>query len=279
MTDEYAWGNILSKQLGCRVSNYGVEGYGTDQALLRFRKNSNDKSNIVFLNHLSENILRNVNQSRGLLYPGSDPGFKPRFSMMEDGTLILIPLPDLSALEFDTYMSDPSSYLNHEYFLPNGPSGIVVGRFPYSYSIVKAFSNYHLRSKLRGQPRYLDFYSSSHASNALEITTEILVKFKQEATNLNKVPVISIIPTGDDLLYYSEKSIWPYHNLIKMLELKNVSVLNFGVGIIEYLDGKNPCSLFKDCSGHYNTSGYELLARIAYQYLKANGLIASIKNS
>ena len=34
--DADAWGNVLSGMLGCRVANYGVGAYGTDQALLRF---------------------------------------------------------------------------------------------------------------------------------------------------------------------------------------------------------------------------------------------------
>src|SRR5580704_5995225 len=32
------WIEQLSRRIGCRVANYGVSGYGTDQAYLRFRK-------------------------------------------------------------------------------------------------------------------------------------------------------------------------------------------------------------------------------------------------
>src|SRR5262245_39420394 len=33
----YGWIEQLSRKLGCRVANYGVPGYGTDQAYVRFQ--------------------------------------------------------------------------------------------------------------------------------------------------------------------------------------------------------------------------------------------------
>src|SRR5262249_30879361 len=42
--DEHAWGNILSRLLNCRVANYGVPGYGVDQAYLRFTTNEQDEA-------------------------------------------------------------------------------------------------------------------------------------------------------------------------------------------------------------------------------------------
>ena len=37
------------------------------------------QGDVVFLNHLSENIIRNVNQFRNLIYPGHEFALKPRF--------------------------------------------------------------------------------------------------------------------------------------------------------------------------------------------------------
>jgi hypothetical protein len=56
--DDHAWSNILSEMLRARVANYGSPGYGTDQAFLRFSHNAGDEAQIVFLNHMSENIKR-----------------------------------------------------------------------------------------------------------------------------------------------------------------------------------------------------------------------------
>ena len=59
--DEHASGNVLSRRLGCRVANSGVNGYGTDQAYLRFRSKVEDEAEIVILSHFSVLIMRNVN--------------------------------------------------------------------------------------------------------------------------------------------------------------------------------------------------------------------------
>jgi len=76
---EHAWGNVLSQLLGCRVANYGVGGYGADQAYLRFKHNK-DEAPIVILMIFSENIQRHVNQL-GMLRTGGKGirSFKPRF--------------------------------------------------------------------------------------------------------------------------------------------------------------------------------------------------------
>ena len=39
---EKNWGNVLSGRLACYVANFGMAGYGTDQAYLRFAENRSD---------------------------------------------------------------------------------------------------------------------------------------------------------------------------------------------------------------------------------------------
>ena len=57
---EHAWSNVLSRLLNCRASNFGVAGYGTDQAYLRFLLNTQDPAKVVILGIFPENIQRDV---------------------------------------------------------------------------------------------------------------------------------------------------------------------------------------------------------------------------
>ena len=66
VTSEFAWPKQLSKIIGCKVNNFGVGGYGSDQATLRHDLTP-AFSKVTVLNHLSENIMRNVNQLRNLI--------------------------------------------------------------------------------------------------------------------------------------------------------------------------------------------------------------------
>ena len=63
---EDSYPNLLARELGCRVNNFGVGGYGTDQAFLRYRQLAEDSPRFVVLGHYSEDIVRNVNQLRDL---------------------------------------------------------------------------------------------------------------------------------------------------------------------------------------------------------------------
>ena len=45
--DADAWGNQLSLKLNRRVANFGIPGYGTDQAYLRFKNTANDRAGVV----------------------------------------------------------------------------------------------------------------------------------------------------------------------------------------------------------------------------------------
>ena len=96
VADEEAWpARVEARSDGtCEVWNMGVGGWGTDQALLRFRDTRDElRPDIVLLGLLSENIGRNVNRLRAAYWNGGDqPMVKPRF-VLSDGGLELLPQP------------------------------------------------------------------------------------------------------------------------------------------------------------------------------------------
>ncbi len=96
--DDETWAYFLSQRLGARVANYGVGGYGTDQALLKFKVKHADRPAppSVVLGIYQENINRIFNRYRPYYHPrtGIPLGFKPRFAL-EDGALRLIANPML----------------------------------------------------------------------------------------------------------------------------------------------------------------------------------------
>ncbi|MHB1218606.1 MAG: hypothetical protein ACYC1L_10465 [Alphaproteobacteria bacterium] len=130
------WGADLARGLGCGVANFGVVGYGSDQAYLRYLERPK-LGGIVFLNHLTENVLRNVSQFRNLIYPGPELALKPRFVESGDGP-VLIPVPRIAPDRLDAFLAEPSSVLTHEYFLPGTADGLPEAKFPYSWSVLRA---------------------------------------------------------------------------------------------------------------------------------------------
>ncbi|MGH7149044.1 MAG: SGNH/GDSL hydrolase family protein, partial [Planctomycetota bacterium] len=102
VSDAEAWPALIeAARPGLEAINFGVGGYGTDQALLRFRRQGADLgADAVLIGFLLENVGRNVNRYRPLYYPATGvPGAKPRFRLLgEDLVLLPQPFPTREAL-------------------------------------------------------------------------------------------------------------------------------------------------------------------------------------
>lgn len=265
--DEKAWGAVLSSKLGCRVANFGVSGYGTDQAYMRY-DSMVPQGDVVFLNHLSENIIRNVNQFRNLIYPGHEFALKPRFMLDEVGIrYIAIPAIDSDRVQY--FLHNPDGFLKYEWFLPGGKSGISMVTFPYSLNLAYTILiNYHIRAKLADVPRHLEFYDPEHGSGALPLTERIIDHFVTEAQSRGQLPIITIIPTCEDLKYQKQHGSFPYRALTTYATSRGYKLIDFGESLSQRLNGVDPESLYINCHGHFNEKGYGYLADISYDYLK-----------
>ena len=272
---EHAWSNILARRLGRRVNNFGVSGYGTDQAYLRFHHNTKDHAPIVILAHLPENLLRNINQFRDLLAPPHKLGFKPRFILNDDGELELVPLPELTKSQYVRCMRRPEDYLPCDEFVPGRSGGQRRLQFPYTISVLNSFGQFRIRARLRGEPWYLPFYDENHPANGLQITAGILEKFVKEARAHGKMPIVLIIASGHDLHYYQTHGIWTYQTLLDRLQDRGLPVLDAGPEMIKRLEGREMTEIFTrgHIGAHHNAEGYRLLADIVYDHLVKERLV------
>jgi hypothetical protein len=108
VADAETWQSYLAEELRADVYNFGVGGYGPDQALLRFRERARDPATpLVALGLVLENINRVVNRYRPFYYAETGiPLSKPRF-VLEDGALVLLPNP-VSRPEELARLADPA---------------------------------------------------------------------------------------------------------------------------------------------------------------------------
>jgi hypothetical protein len=79
-------GDLARRGIRAEVLNFGVGGYGMDQALLRWRALGRRwMPQLVVLGFVVEDVYRNVNVLRSLYYPATDlPFSKPRFVLAGD---------------------------------------------------------------------------------------------------------------------------------------------------------------------------------------------------
>jgi hypothetical protein len=149
VSDTEAWPNQLARILGCKVLNYGVPAYGTDQALMRFEKLHSGKYPAL-MTFIDGDLGRNRNQVRGI-WDGqiNVRQSKPRFLARDESIntpsgLEKIALPINRYEELGSLMGGESlgNILEHEAYLPDSSiESSITPSFPYSISILKFARN------------------------------------------------------------------------------------------------------------------------------------------
>jgi len=266
---EATYPHFLGVALGCRAANFGAPGYGSDQALMLFRRRRPvEHAPVCILGHLSENILRNVNRFRNLLYPGPEMVFKPRF-VEKRGRLVYLPMPVNSVADYRAFEDDPQRGLAFDAFAARPRRA-----FPYSVALARWFlKDFRVRAKILGRPSHEEFYRPGHPSGALRLTTTILTAFAEEAHRNGQHPLVILIPTGPDLLYARRTGRWTDQPLRDALDDRGVPVVQAGPAILRRLGEADPCGLFANCNGHFNARGYQVLAHVVADAMRRLGLI------
>jgi hypothetical protein len=286
---EFAWGNLLTERLGCRVDNYGVGGYGTDQAYVYFtyrQQHGLDTAPVVILSHLSENIVRNITQDVGLIYQ-MPLALKPRFVSEPDGTLRLVPVPRLTPADYDAYRHDMRQFLRAEYLLP-AQSALSKRRvfFPYMLTVPYLFTYKRLYASLLlytfdVPPWFAELYDPAHPSQALQVTRDILWHFDHGAKHYGKHPLIFVIPTARDVFYFQRTQQWSYTSLLVALQDLGVQAVNVGPLLLARIHDGDICEYFctnrATKSGHFTVKGNRILAEVAWDIIERLGLVSAVK--
>lgn len=269
--DAEAWGNILSDKLKFRIANFGVSGYGTDQAYLRFKLNKGDSAETTILGILPQNVLRNVNQYRFCLTGEELYGFKPRF-ILEDGALVQIPIPTIPFEELPTLYREPAQYLKHETFLPDSEYGPARMSFPFSFALSRLVMRERILNWITDKPSWQSFLQPGHESQSMELTSAIAAAFKKECDRRNKKFALIIFPTVSSYKWYSETGSLITQSFIHDLQQKGIRVLDLTKGFKEKLKDRNYCEVLtrtEICKGHFNEEGNRIVAEIMFDFLQA----------
>jgi len=272
---ERNWGNVLSKRLGCYVANFGVGGYGTDQAYLRFRENSRDTSPVVIFGIHPADVARNLTRVRDLENRQKWFALKPRFVVDDGGRLVLIPIPDLTENQYEQVIGErPGRFiLEQEDLAPGGPAGVVNLEFPYSVSVVKNMLRYYgFRSRLLGYPEWMELLERGHPLHGLEITSKITQAWVDLAKERGRIPLVLMLPHPADFAYFKKKAEWPYHTLTEDIRRSGIAEIDFGPFLLSRVEarGGNLAGYF-GATRHYNDEGNALVAEFVYGELLKRG--------
>jgi hypothetical protein len=274
-----AWSNVLSEEVDCRIANYGVWGYGTDQAYLRFKFNESDLAPVTILGFYPWDVLRNVSQYLYLNSLNNQFSFKPRFAM-QHGNLIPVPISTLDADQLKAFSASPETFLKHETFLPDTRFGPTRAKFPYSLTLLKAAMNQRVFYIVSRRPSWMGFLEPEHGSQGLELTARIFETFVDLCQQRNKRCSILLFPTPSSYKYYRRTGKLALQGLIDATKRANIDCLDLTVGLAHYLGERSYCELLIDperCDGHHNPEGDRVVATLVYDFLIQTGLIAHLQ--
>ena len=268
--DSASFPHYLGTLLGCPVRNFGVPGYGSDQAVMLSRAQAAlDSAPLVIVQHLTENVLRNVNRYANLLYPGSPLRFKPRFVVSGD-TILYLASPVSSRSGFARLAENPDSALAPEGFL-NRPRA----EFPFSVALLRWLAgDVKLRSRITQVPVEAPFYELDHPAGGFELSAAILTAAARDAAAHGKRAVVLLQTTRQGLIYAKEEGRWMDAALYDTLRARGLSVIHAGPLVLRALGNRDPCDLFDDCvQTHLSAEGNRIVAGIIAEYLKAEKLV------
>lgn len=276
---EDAWANVLTTELGCRVNNFGVGGFGADQAVLRLErhlKEGADLGDTLILTLYPDNLNRHMNQWRNLL-TGQPLSFKPAFRLTESGEVVLEPIFDGDYDAFLKLAETPQVYLPAERYVPDAPGLRRMKRvgFPYSVAFagilidqVQSFRGFGSsgRANFYNYPAYYDT-AEGPSDEKKAIATHIIRRFAALCQEHDKTCAFVITPEPDTVLQRMENG---EHDLRGWLQ-EAATGLVFLDGTDIFTDLDDICAHVtapEACNGHYNAAGYARLAQFVARGLK-----------
>ena len=271
VNDEEAWSNVLSQKLGVRVANFGVSGYGMDQAYLRFQGNTSDASRLTVLGVFPDDLKRNLNQQRYFITPKRESVFgqKPRF-VLEDNSLRIVPLPTMSYSEFMESLRSPTGSYTDEFLLPGTTYGPIEWAFPYTSRIAKAVFSPQVRNWVSGKPGWYDFVEEGHSSHSLATAVAITRAFVALAESRGKEALVVVFPSETSFDLYRRTGTLAWQPFIDRLAEVQIETIDLTVGLREYLGARKYSELrVAKVSGypHLNAEGNCAVAELVYEWM------------
>jgi hypothetical protein len=271
--DGDTWQTVLGEKLKTNVINFGVCGYGTDQALLKYDLNKEHHTKLVILGVWPENVNRVVNIYRPF-YAYSDTTMKTKPMFVRQGrTIRHIPNPISSVAELPKL--DQESFLEElgkvDYWY-QADKRLPKFSFPYTFSFYEwkdvLFSHIIAGVKdvtKKGSRHPWNLYDED---NPLSIMCYIADRFVETAGARGSEPLIVIMPHKDDIIEVTTKGMTRVARFTQYLSHKGYPFFDG----VQCLADMNPSKedLDKWYGSHASAEGNRVLAEILSKRLMAD---------
>lgn len=240
------------------ILNYGVPGYGPDQAWLRYQRDGRPyEPCAVLIGYFVEDIERVVNRFRPFISPDDSVMMsKPRFLLDGDG-LALLPnaVTTPSQVGDVTWLEQTLGPHDAWYF----PGTFVASPFDRSWIVRLARTAAYQRARaslVRDGHRH-PLYDEHQ--EAYQVTGRILIEFARQVRTDGATPVVIVLPGEADLRGY-QNGVRVYDRLLSWLSQEGIVTVDLMDDLAREMELRDSSDLFGD-GRHYSEAGNAVVAR------------------
>lgn len=279
--DSFTWGSgvgyaatwpaiLEQRQPGVETMNFGVGGYGLDQAFLRYQQDGKAyQPHIVLIGYMTENIYRHVNTFRPFyIRQAGAPYAKPRFILVGD-ELSLVPNPVRKTEDYASIIGGSHVLLEvlgeHDFYYSNHYKS---GPLDFSAAVRATKIGVHQIRRRFVQPIVTDGSYNTN-SEAYRVTTALFRQFYCDAIMAGSLPIILVFPHGADVVRGLRKGEKGYLPLLDEFDRKGHLYIDL---LSAFEDPNKHVDWTRLVRGHYTEQGNTQVARRIAEYLRAGNL-------
>lgn len=261
--DDDAWATVVENSFdGLEVLNYGVGGYGLDQALLRYRLEGADlHPDIVLIGFIADDIRRVTNVYQRFASTNAGIFTKPRFQLRPDGSMEVLPTPIRTLDDWRPVLENPKAIVkwgeHDQWYQP----------LVYEDPLYDLSATVRLSSAIwdRLNNRYFDadrlfigdLYNERAEGYVLQMA--IFERFVEEVRASGAHPVILILPSSRELSAAYGGREAPYDHMLQELRSKGMEYWDATDAFTSLQDAANMHYWFAP-GGHYSPLGNRIVA-------------------
>jgi hypothetical protein len=264
--DPECWPASIETTWNAEVLNFGVGGYGADQALMRYRaEGAAFKHDVAILGITAMMAPRVVSRYRRFQEMADGPWFKPRLFLQGD-RLESVPAPLKSIADLERFLATPEATLEFgkgDTWYESAVFESPLYRFSRAYRLVhfaisRLYRRYWWRDAIFRQSRL------NPESEAFRLLERLVQEFAETACARGAEIAVLMLPSRADIELYREMKQSSYDPLIDRVKAMGINVIDVAPAISE--SGKPLDELFAK-GGHFTPAGNTIVAGVVAEAL------------
>jgi hypothetical protein len=259
-----AWPALMEAQHpDMQVLNYGVGGYGVDQAYLRYLLEGTDLSpHVVLIGFSPDDINRTVNVYRRFLADLDSALIKPRYILTPDGGLSLLEMP-ARLQDYQGMLNEPSSvrrFAQHDYWyaqcMYENPlyDWLATVRLGCTLAAWTYRRHLHPDRPIDGQ-----FYNVN--STAFKIQAALFRQFSESVRQSGALPLVLMLPDQRSIERVRQGELTIYEPLLAYMRAHSIDYVDAAEAFREAEpDSPRGTKGWFAPQGHYSPGGNQLVA-------------------